>query len=57
MVRYKKTSGFKSMGDNQLVFSLVLGAIGGIAVSHIFKTQVNTLWNDIPYLKNIKGGD
>jgi hypothetical protein len=45
------------MGDNQLVFSLVLGAIGGIAVSHIFKTQVNAIWNDIPYLKNIKGND
>jgi hypothetical protein len=45
------------MGDGKLVISLLLGAVGGIVIAHVFKTQINTLWSDIPYLNKIKASN
>jgi hypothetical protein len=53
----KFLSGKKSLGDSQLVFSLALGAAGGILIAHLFKTQINTLWSDIPYINKIKANN
>lgn len=45
------------MGDGKLVISLLLGAAGGIIIAHVFKTQINTIWSDIPYLNKIKAAN
>lgn len=41
------------LSDNMLTLSLIGGVIGGIAIAHIFRSQVNAIWSDIPYLNKI----
>ena len=47
----------KPLGDGKLIASLLGGIIIGVAVGHVFKTQINQIWGDIPFLKKYPAND
>lgn len=47
----------KPLGDGKLIASLLGGIIIGVAVGHVFKTQVNKIWSETPFLKKYPAND
>jgi hypothetical protein len=55
----RKSSGNKGGGRGKLLggislFSLGLGLVGGIVISHIFRSTVDKVWGEIPGLNQVK---
>jgi hypothetical protein len=42
----------KGLGGISLV-SVALGLVGGIVISHIFRSQVDNIWSEIPILNKV----
>lgn len=42
---------------NKMIFTFLVGVIGGVVVSHVFKSKVNHIWSEIPYLNKIPAND